>query len=294
MLRRNRLVGRVIPVIPGPLSAKGTDAALPEPGRVFRGDFLLSTGLSLWEFYSPVNPGRFIQVQVPLVILFGTIIVLTIIGMVNGPLLQTYGEHDGFSIARGIVIMIDSFVALTVCIELLRPEIDDQPFPIEAPGALTWPGGSWSGTIRSMSMNQLTFEIAAARAGLRQRAEAGGELPRRTAVPRRGDRDRTKAHDPSARRPCRHPQRDDRPPLLRSAAKHRRHRAHAADPASPHLRVAASGTGACPRDSHYSQLTSPYLVGIGRDVWCAAFITLLLVPAKLSGTGIYIALYICL
>ena len=23
------------------------------------GDFLLSTGLSLWEFYSPVNPGRF-------------------------------------------------------------------------------------------------------------------------------------------------------------------------------------------------------------------------------------------
>ena len=59
MLRRNRLVGRVVAVIPRPLSVKGTDAALPEPGRVFRGDFLLSTGLSLWDFYSPVNPGRF-------------------------------------------------------------------------------------------------------------------------------------------------------------------------------------------------------------------------------------------
>ncbi len=102
-----------------------------------------------------------VQVQVPLVILFGTIIVLTIVGMVNGPLLQTYGEHDGFSIAWGIVIMVYSFVALTVCIELPRPEIDDQPFPLKAPGALTWPGGSWPGTIRSMSMNQLTFDFGA-------------------------------------------------------------------------------------------------------------------------------------
>ncbi len=107
-----------------------------------------------------------VQVQIPLVILFGTIIVLTITGMVNGPLLQTYGEHDGFSIAWGVVIMIYCFVALTICIELPRPEIDDQPFPMDAAGALTWPGGSWSGTIRSMSMNQLTFEIAAPPTGI--------------------------------------------------------------------------------------------------------------------------------
>ena len=58
-LRRNRLVGRVVTVIPRPLLAKKTDPAFPQLRRVFRGDFFLSTGLSLREFYSPVNPGRF-------------------------------------------------------------------------------------------------------------------------------------------------------------------------------------------------------------------------------------------
>ncbi|MFZ1413496.1 MAG: cellulose synthase catalytic subunit [Defluviicoccus sp.] len=99
-----------------------------------------------------------IKIQYTLAAIFSSIIVLTLIGMINGPLLRTYGELDGFSIAWGIVVMIHSFVALLVCVELPRPEIDEIMFPVELPGRLRSSDGLVDGRIREMSVNAMTFD----------------------------------------------------------------------------------------------------------------------------------------
>lgn len=100
-----------------------------------------------------------VQVQVPFAILFATIIVLTIVGMVNGPLLRTYGEHDGFSVAWGLVIMIYSFVALLTCIELPRRELDDELFPVDKPGTLRWADGAFDANVAQASLKELAFDL---------------------------------------------------------------------------------------------------------------------------------------
>ncbi len=101
-----------------------------------------------------------VRVQWPLALLFSGIILLSLVGMVNGPLLQTYGDHDGFSIAWGVVIMVYSFVALIICIELPRAELDDQRFPLGTPGELSWQGRRLPATVASMSLNEVTYAFA--------------------------------------------------------------------------------------------------------------------------------------
>jgi cellulose synthase (UDP-forming) len=103
-----------------------------------------------------------IKIQYSLAAIFASIIVLTLIGMINGPLLRTYGELDGFSIAWGIVVTIHAFVALLVCIELPRPEIDEITFPVRGPARLRSADGPVDASISEMSVNRVTCACPAA------------------------------------------------------------------------------------------------------------------------------------
>ncbi len=71
-----------------------------------------------------------VDVLYPLAVIFFLIIVLTFAGMMNGPLLRTYHDLDGFSVAWGMVVMIYAFVSMLVCIELPRRPLDDIRFPL--------------------------------------------------------------------------------------------------------------------------------------------------------------------
>lgn len=71
-----------------------------------------------------------VQILYQLALIFLAIILLTLAGMINGPLLRTYDDLDAFSIAWGIVVMIYAFVSMMVCIELPRPPADDVRFPV--------------------------------------------------------------------------------------------------------------------------------------------------------------------
>jgi cellulose synthase (UDP-forming) len=65
-----------------------------------------------------------VEVLYPIAATFFGIIVLTFIGMLNGPLMGTYNDLDGFSVAWGMVVMIYAFVSMLVCIELPRQPLD--------------------------------------------------------------------------------------------------------------------------------------------------------------------------
>jgi len=69
-----------------------------------------------------------VQVLYQLAAPFLAIIVLTLIGMANGPLLNTYSGLDMFSVAWGIVVMIYAFVAMIICVELPRRPAEDVRF----------------------------------------------------------------------------------------------------------------------------------------------------------------------
>ena len=99
-----------------------------------------------------------VKVQYALAFLFVSVIVLTFVGMVNGPLLRTYSDLDGFSIAWGIVVMIYAFVALNVCIELPRTGIDDQAFPVHLPARASMGDSVVGLPILRLSLKQLTFD----------------------------------------------------------------------------------------------------------------------------------------
>lgn len=65
-----------------------------------------------------------VEVLYPIAATFFAIIVLTFVGMLNGPLLSTYNDLDGFSVAWGMVVMVYAFVSMLVCIELPRPPLE--------------------------------------------------------------------------------------------------------------------------------------------------------------------------
>jgi cellulose synthase (UDP-forming) len=65
-----------------------------------------------------------VEVLYPIAATFFCIIVLTFIGMLNGPLTGTYNDLDGFSVAWGMVVMVYAFVSMLVCIELPREPLE--------------------------------------------------------------------------------------------------------------------------------------------------------------------------
>ncbi|POF30464.1 glycosyltransferase [Roseibium marinum] len=99
-----------------------------------------------------------VQVQYSMAAMYLAIIVLTLIGMFNGPLLRTTGSIDGFSIAWGTVVMLHSFIAFLVCVELPRAELDDEHFPVSSPIWVRIEGKVLEAKSSSMSLNEIVFE----------------------------------------------------------------------------------------------------------------------------------------
>lgn len=101
-----------------------------------------------------------VAVFYPFAFAFLAIIVLTLIGMFNGPLLGGYSDFDGFSLAWGLVVMIYAFVSMIACVELPREQIEDIRFKMNKSVVLN---GMYPATMESMSVNETTFRLRSAR-----------------------------------------------------------------------------------------------------------------------------------
>ena len=97
-----------------------------------------------------------VQIMYPLAAMFLAIIVLTLLGMINGPLLRTYDDLDSLSIAWGIVVMIYSFVSMMVCVELPRPAVENVRFPTSRASRLAYRTGETTAcTIEGVSASSI-------------------------------------------------------------------------------------------------------------------------------------------
>ncbi|MDE1157338.1 MAG: cellulose synthase catalytic subunit [Neorhizobium sp.] len=94
-----------------------------------------------------------VAILYPIAATFLAVIVLTFIGMLNGPLLRTYNDLDGFSLAWGMVVMIYAFVSMIACIELPREPIEAIQFPIDQSLTIGWNGDRITSRLESMSVN---------------------------------------------------------------------------------------------------------------------------------------------
>ena len=95
----------------------------------------------------------------PIALTFFVIIVLTFIGMLNGPLLGTYNDYDGFSLAWGMVVMIYAFVAMITCIELPRQPIEAIRFKMNRSATLAGKGYRADAILETMSTTEATFSL---------------------------------------------------------------------------------------------------------------------------------------
>ena len=100
-----------------------------------------------------------VKVIYPLAGTFLAIILLTFIGMLNGPILNTHNDLDAFSIAWGLIVMVYAFVSLLVCIELPRPAPDDVRFALDRETDMAVNGTVDRGLVREMSFDsaELSF-----------------------------------------------------------------------------------------------------------------------------------------
>lgn len=101
-----------------------------------------------------------VAVFYPFALTFLAIIVLTLIGMFNGPLLGDYSDFDGFSLAWGLVVMIYAFVSMIACVELPREQIKDIKFKMNKPMNLN---GLHPATMETMSVTNGQFKLRSAR-----------------------------------------------------------------------------------------------------------------------------------
>lgn len=101
-----------------------------------------------------------VAVFYPFALGFLAIIVLTLIGMLNGPLLGDYSDFDGFSLAWGLVVMIYAFVSMIACVELPREQIKDIRFKMNKSMDLN---DLYPATMESMSVTEATFRLRSAR-----------------------------------------------------------------------------------------------------------------------------------
>ncbi|WP_193174701.1 glycosyltransferase family 2 protein [Oricola nitratireducens] len=125
-----------------------------------------------------------VQVLYPMAGFFMAIIVLTLTGMVNGPLLRTYNDLDAFSIAWGLIVMVYAFVAMLVCIELPRPHVDEVHFGIDTPASLFHNGVSRPCHVQKMSVREalVTFSQNSDREAVKSGHVVGFRLPDGLAV----------------------------------------------------------------------------------------------------------------
>lgn len=101
-----------------------------------------------------------VAVFYPFALTFLAIIVLTMVGMFNGPLLGGYSDFDGFSIAWGLVVMIYAFVSMIACVELPREQIEGIRFKMHK---VMHVNGKYAATLESMSVTEATFRLHSAR-----------------------------------------------------------------------------------------------------------------------------------
>jgi cellulose synthase (UDP-forming) len=104
-----------------------------------------------------------VTVLYPLAIIFLSIIVLTFVGMLNGPLLNTYHDLDGFSVAWGMVVMIYAFVSMLVCIELPRIPLDDIRFPLALRTRVGYGSSATACLVEEISVHDARMVIPEAR-----------------------------------------------------------------------------------------------------------------------------------
>jgi cellulose synthase (UDP-forming) len=101
-----------------------------------------------------------VAVFYPFALTFLAIIVLTLVGMFNGPLLGGYSDFDGFSLAWGLVVMIYAFVSMLACVELPREQIEDIRFKMNR---VTHLNGKYAATLETMSVGEATFRLHSTR-----------------------------------------------------------------------------------------------------------------------------------
>lgn len=101
-----------------------------------------------------------VAVYYPFAFTFLTIIVLTLVGMFNGPLLGGYSDFDGFSLAWGLVVMIYAFVSMIACVELPREQIEDISFKMNK---VTHIDGKYASTLENVSVAEATLRLHSAR-----------------------------------------------------------------------------------------------------------------------------------
>jgi cellulose synthase (UDP-forming) len=94
-----------------------------------------------------------VEILYPIAATFFCIIVLTFIGMLNGPLMGTYNDLDGFSVAWGMVVMVYAFVSMLVCIELPRAPLDKLELTLAREGHVAGGGRSLPCMIDTISVN---------------------------------------------------------------------------------------------------------------------------------------------
>jgi cellulose synthase (UDP-forming) len=108
-----------------------------------------------------------VQIHFAPFVMFATIISLVVIGIMTNQLSMDYNRLDWFYVGWGVLVSIHCFVAMLVCIELPRPEIDDQAFPADTPGRLAWGGTSLDTRVTEISVNGIVFERPGRSADLR-------------------------------------------------------------------------------------------------------------------------------
>lgn len=115
-----------------------------------------------------------VQVIYPLALTFFAIIVLTFIGMLRGPILNTHNDLDAFSIAWGLIVMVYAFVSLLVCIELPRPAAEDVRFPLNRATRIAIPGMTEMGRVTSISPFDAVLQLE--RGALSEKSTVGDTM----------------------------------------------------------------------------------------------------------------------
>ncbi|TCU25457.1 cellulose synthase (UDP-forming) [Rhizobium azibense] len=100
-----------------------------------------------------------VDVLYPIAGTFLLVIILTFMGMLNGPLMGTYNDLDGFSVAWGMVVMVYAFVSLLVCIELPREPLDSIRFPLARQANLVRDGNLVPCTINTISISKAEITL---------------------------------------------------------------------------------------------------------------------------------------
>ncbi|MEX2691876.1 glycosyltransferase family 2 protein [Rhizobium mongolense] len=100
-----------------------------------------------------------VDVLYPMAGTFLLVIILTFMGMLNGPLMGTYNDLDGFSVAWGVVVMVYAFVSLLVCIELPREPLDSIRFPLARQANLARDGNRMPCTVDTISISKAEITL---------------------------------------------------------------------------------------------------------------------------------------